>query len=68
MEVVHADGAQFDLRPLFRDQPVKLLGNLPYSAGGAILAIEGRTHEPQPESMAAAEHGTDGRHVMVSCT
>ena len=37
VEVVHADGAQFDLRALFREQPVKLLGNLPYSAGGAIL-------------------------------
>ena len=37
VEVVHADGAQYDLRPLFREQPVKLLGNLPYSAGGAIL-------------------------------
>ncbi len=37
VEVVHADAARFDLRPLFREQPVKLLGNLPYSAGGAIL-------------------------------
>ena len=35
--VVHADGAKFDVRTLFREQPVKLLGNLPYSAGGAIL-------------------------------
>ncbi|MEO1835529.1 MAG: 16S rRNA (adenine(1518)-N(6)/adenine(1519)-N(6))-dimethyltransferase RsmA [Akkermansiaceae bacterium] len=37
VEVVHADGAQYDLRTLFKEQPVKLLGNLPYSAGGAIL-------------------------------
>ena len=37
VEVVHADGARFDLRPLFKEQPVKLLGNLPYSAGGVIL-------------------------------
>lgn len=37
VEVHHADGAQFDTRPLFAAQPVKLLGNLPYSAGGAIL-------------------------------
>lgn len=37
VEVVHADGAQFDLRPLFKERPVKFIGNLPYSAGGAIL-------------------------------
>jgi 16S rRNA (adenine1518-N6/adenine1519-N6)-dimethyltransferase len=37
VEVVHADGAQFDVRSLFKEGPVKLLGNLPYSAGGAIL-------------------------------
>ena len=37
VEVIHADGAKFDLRPLFKERPVKLLGNLPYSAGGAIL-------------------------------
>ena len=36
------------------------------SAAGAIMAIEGRSHEPQPESM-AAEHGVEGRHLMVSC-
>ena len=36
------------------------------AAAGAIMAIEGRTHEPQPESM-AVEHGAEGRHLMVSC-
>ncbi|NWK57107.1 ribosomal RNA small subunit methyltransferase A [Verrucomicrobiaceae bacterium N1E253] len=35
--VHHCDGARFDVRSLFKDQPVKLLGNLPYSAGGAIM-------------------------------
>ena len=38
VEVHHADGATWDPRPLFMEQPVKFLGNLPYSAGGAILA------------------------------
>ena len=33
----HFDGARFDVRQLFKHQPVKLLGNLPYSAGGAIM-------------------------------
>ncbi len=37
VEVHHADGARFDIRPLFRHGPVKFLGNLPYSSGGAIL-------------------------------
>ncbi len=38
VEVHHADGAEWDPRPLFAEQPVKFMGNLPYSAGGAILA------------------------------
>lgn len=37
VEVHQADGATWDPRPLFAERPVKLLGNLPYSAGGAIL-------------------------------
>lgn len=37
VEVVHADGAKFDRRLLFKHRPVKFLGNLPYSSGGAIL-------------------------------
>lgn len=38
VEVHHADGAVWDPRPLFAERPVKFIGNLPYSAGGAILA------------------------------
>ncbi len=38
VEVHHADGATWDPRPLFAERPVKFMGNLPYSAGGAILA------------------------------
>lgn len=37
VEVYHADGASWDPRRLFAEAPVKFLGNLPYSAGGAIL-------------------------------
>lgn len=37
VEVHHADGAKFDARQLFKHRPVKFLGNLPYSSGGAIL-------------------------------
>ena len=37
VEVHHADGAKFDIRGLFQHRPVKFLGNLPYSSGGAIL-------------------------------
>lgn len=38
VEVHHADGAGWNPLPLFAEQPVKFMGNLPYSAGGAILA------------------------------
>lgn len=37
VEVHHADGAKFDRRILFKHRPLKFLGNLPYSSGGAIL-------------------------------
>ncbi len=37
VEVHHCDGARFDTRQLYKYKPVKLLGNLPYSAGGAIM-------------------------------
>ncbi|PQJ27115.1 16S rRNA (adenine(1518)-N(6)/adenine(1519)-N(6))-dimethyltransferase RsmA [Rubritalea profundi] len=37
VEVHHADAARFDIRDLFKYGPIKLLGNLPYSAGGAIM-------------------------------
>ena len=37
VEVICADAANIDVRPFFREGPVKFLGNLPYSAGGAIL-------------------------------
>ena len=37
VEIHHADGAKFDARVLFKHRPVKFLGNLPYSSGGAIL-------------------------------
>ena len=38
VEVHHADAASWDIRPLFKERPVKFIGNLPYSAGGAILS------------------------------
>jgi 16S rRNA (adenine1518-N6/adenine1519-N6)-dimethyltransferase len=37
VEVHHADGAKFDGRLLFKHRPLKFLGNLPYSSGGAIM-------------------------------
>lgn len=37
VEVHHADAAQFDGRQLFKHRPLKFLGNLPYSCGGAIM-------------------------------
>ncbi len=37
VDVVEADAARWDFRGLFKEGPVKLLGNLPYSSGAAIL-------------------------------
>ncbi len=37
VEVFHCDGARFDTRQLLKYGPVKFIGNLPYSAGGAIM-------------------------------
>lgn len=37
VEVVHADATEFDVRPLFLEGSVKLIGNLPYSCGNEIL-------------------------------
>jgi len=37
VEVHHADGVKFDGRQLFKHRPLKFLGNLPYSCGGAIM-------------------------------
>lgn len=36
-EVIHADATEFDVRPLFLEGSVKLIGNLPYSCGNEIL-------------------------------
>ena len=37
VEVHHHDGARFDVGKLYKYAPIKLIGNLPYSAGGAIM-------------------------------
>ncbi|HSJ03915.1 MAG: 16S rRNA (adenine(1518)-N(6)/adenine(1519)-N(6))-dimethyltransferase RsmA [Verrucomicrobium sp.] len=37
VEVWHGDATRFDLRPLYRYGPIKVIGNLPYSMGGEIL-------------------------------
>ncbi len=37
VEVHHCDGARFDTNLLLKYGPVKFLGNLPYSSGGAIM-------------------------------
>jgi 16S rRNA (adenine1518-N6/adenine1519-N6)-dimethyltransferase len=37
VEVVHGDALEFDLRPFFRRQPLKLIGALPYSVGTEIV-------------------------------
>ncbi len=50
VEVHHCDGARFDVRDLFQHAPIKFLGNLPYSAGGAIM----RNFMKQPTPVVSA--------------
>lgn len=50
VEIHHADGAKFDGRQLFKHGPLKFLGNLPYSAGGAIM--KNLLSRPHPYSRA----------------
>ncbi len=37
LEIIHADALDFDLRPLFAERRVKLLGNLPYYIASQLL-------------------------------
>ncbi len=46
VEVNHFDGARFDVRNLYKHAPIKFLGNLPYSAGGAIMRNFMKTPTP----------------------
>lgn len=39
VEVIHGDATEYDVRPLFREGPVKFIGNLPYSAGSVIMQV-----------------------------
>ena len=50
VSVVEGDAVQFDVRPWFKEQPLKVLGALPYSSGTEIV----RTfmHNPSPVSRA----------------
>jgi 16S rRNA (adenine1518-N6/adenine1519-N6)-dimethyltransferase len=50
VRVVEGDATQVDLRGYFAEQPVKLIGNLPYSAGGEI--IRRFLRQPTPVSRA----------------
>ncbi len=51
VEVHHQDACQFDVRTLFPRQPVKFIGNLPYSAGGEILRHFLGPHSPVCEAV-----------------
>lgn len=37
LEIIHGDALDFDLRPLFAERQVKLLGNLPYYVASQLL-------------------------------
>ena len=44
--VIEQDAVQFDLRPLFKEQPLKLIGALPYSSGTEIVRTWMRNPSP----------------------
>ena len=44
--VIHADAVQIDLRPYFKEQPVKVVGALPYSSGTEIVRTFMRNPSP----------------------
>ena len=50
VEVIHGDAVEFDKRPLFVDGPIKLIGNLPYSAATPIM--RNFLEQPTPVSRA----------------
>ena len=51
VEVFHQDACQFDTRLLFSRRPVKVIGNLPYSAGGEIIRNFLGIHSPVEEAV-----------------
>ena len=49
-EIIHGDALEFEVRRLFAEEPVKLLGNLPYYVSTQLLLRY--LEEPTPISMA----------------
>ena len=62
-EMLAAEGTAMDALHALADGKA-LTPEAKLSAAAAIMAIEGRSHELQPQT---AEHGTEDRHLMVSC-
>lgn len=46
VSVIEQDAVQFDLRPFFKEQPLKVLGALPYSSGTEIVRTFMRNPSP----------------------
>ncbi|MBU6302266.1 MAG: ribosomal RNA small subunit methyltransferase A [Verrucomicrobia bacterium] len=51
VEMHHEDACAFDTRLLYPRRPVKLIGNLPYSAGGEIIRNFLGIHSPVEEAV-----------------
>jgi 16S rRNA (adenine1518-N6/adenine1519-N6)-dimethyltransferase len=51
VEVYNQDACQFDTRSLYPRRPVKVIGNLPYSAGGEIIRNFLGIHSPVEEAV-----------------
>ena len=60
-EVIHGDAVEFDIRPLFREGKVKLIGNLPYSAGSEIMRTFLTRPTPVSEAVVMVQKEVAGR-------
>ncbi|MEM6916863.1 MAG: 16S rRNA (adenine(1518)-N(6)/adenine(1519)-N(6))-dimethyltransferase RsmA, partial [Verrucomicrobiota bacterium] len=65
VEVIHADATEFDVRPLFLEGSVKLIGNLPYSCGNEILRRFLDAPSPVKEAVIMVQKEVADRFVAV---
>ncbi|MEO0445560.1 MAG: 16S rRNA (adenine(1518)-N(6)/adenine(1519)-N(6))-dimethyltransferase RsmA [Verrucomicrobiota bacterium] len=66
--VVHQDACHFDTRQLYPRQPVRFIGNLPYSAGGEIIRNFLGPHSPVQEAVIMVQREVAERLVAVPRT
>ncbi len=56
VEVYNEDAVQFDVRLLYKERPVKFVGNLPYSCGGEIMRNFLSSPSPVTKAVVMLQH------------